>query len=280
MKVIMINDCAFVGETLLKYMSPDIEKQHIKRSRGLWSKTFGLAYKILRMKGDVYHAHYLLQDFYIATRLGRKPLIGHAYGNDLRASLKHPLWARIVRHNLKKCDKVLVSTTDVLDIAKRFRENAEYLPNPVDTEIFYHKPIPEHPGKKRALSTRRVWMKRLAQLKLLGHHITTALRIPYAFALVLYILILILLFGDLEEETCHEVLMVKGLMLNKNISLLDKIFAIVSDQLDFVHFLYCRKHRIYNERPVSWYCEPVFVICPKCFEEKFGENRDFLEIEP
>jgi hypothetical protein len=81
--------------------------------------------------------------------------------------------------------------------------------------------------------------------------------------------------------------MVKGLMLNKNISLLDKIVAIVSDQLDPVHYLYCRKHRIYYERPVSWYGEPVFsrkepvfVTCPKCFEEKFGENRDFLEIEP
>lgn len=45
MKIVMINDGAFVGETLLKYMPPYIEKQY-KRSRGLWSKTFGLAYKI------------------------------------------------------------------------------------------------------------------------------------------------------------------------------------------------------------------------------------------
>ena len=55
MKVVMVNDCAFVGETLLKYMPPYIEKQHIKRTRDLWSKTFGLAYKILRAKGDMYH---------------------------------------------------------------------------------------------------------------------------------------------------------------------------------------------------------------------------------
>jgi glycosyltransferase involved in cell wall biosynthesis len=151
MKVVMINDCAFVGETLLEYMSSDIEKHHIKRSRGLWSKTFGLAYKILRVKGDVYHAHYLLQDCYIAARLGKKPLIGHAHGSDLRTSLKHPLWGRIVRHNLRKCDKILVSTPDVLGLAKKFREDAEYLPNPVDTEIFYPKPITEHGGKKRVL---------------------------------------------------------------------------------------------------------------------------------
>ena len=151
MKVVMINDCAFVGETLLKYMSPDIEKQHIKRTRGLWSKTFGLAYKILKAKGDVYHVHYLLQDCYMAARLGKRPLIGHAHGSDLRTSLNHPLWGRIVRHNLRRCGKVLVSTPDVLSIARQFREDAEYLPNPVDTELFYPKPMAEQGEKKRVL---------------------------------------------------------------------------------------------------------------------------------
>jgi len=57
MKVVMINDAAFVGETLLKYMPAELEKQQIKRSRGLWDKTLGIAIKILRAKGDVYHAH-------------------------------------------------------------------------------------------------------------------------------------------------------------------------------------------------------------------------------
>jgi glycosyltransferase involved in cell wall biosynthesis len=147
----MINDCAFVGETLLKYMPVDVERQHIKRSRGFWSKTFGLAYKILGVKGDLYHVHYLLQDCYIASRLRKKPLIGHAHGSDLRASLKHPLWGRIVRHNLRECDKVLVSTPDILGIAKTFREDAEYLPNPVDTEFFYPKPLREHDGRKKVL---------------------------------------------------------------------------------------------------------------------------------
>ena len=151
MKVVMINDCAFVGETLLKYMPPDVEKQHIKRTRGLWSKTFGLAYKILKAKGDVYHVHYLLQDCYMAARLGKRPLIGHAHGSDLRVSLNHPVWGRIVRHNLKNCDGILVSTPDVLSIAKQFRSNAEYLPNPVDTELFYPKPAVPHDGKKRVL---------------------------------------------------------------------------------------------------------------------------------
>jgi glycosyltransferase involved in cell wall biosynthesis len=151
MKVVMINDCAFVGETLLKYMPPELEKQHIKRSRGLWSKTFGLTFKIMRIKGDVYHAHYLLQDCYIAARLGKKPLVGHAHGSDLRASFNHSVWGRIVRHNLQHCKKILVSTPDVLDIAKRYREEAEYLPNPIDAELFYPKPTVQKGEKKRVL---------------------------------------------------------------------------------------------------------------------------------
>jgi glycosyltransferase involved in cell wall biosynthesis len=102
-------------------------------------------------KADVYHVHYLLQDCYIATCLGKKPLIGHAHGSDLRTSLKHTLWSRIVRYNLKKCDKVLVSTPDILPIAKQFRRDAEYLPNPIDMTIFYPKPIVQHEGKKKRI---------------------------------------------------------------------------------------------------------------------------------
>jgi glycosyltransferase involved in cell wall biosynthesis len=151
MKLVMISDCAFVGETLLKYMPPELEKQHIKRSRSFWSKTFSLALKILRAKGDIYHANYLLQDCYIASRLGKKPLIGHAHGSDLRTSLNHFIWGRIVRHNLKHCDKILVSTPDILGIAKRYREDAEYLPNPINAELFYPKPAVQKGKKKRVL---------------------------------------------------------------------------------------------------------------------------------
>ena len=151
MKVVMINDCAFVGETIFKYLPENPEKTHIKRQRDLWDKTFRLAYKILKAKGDIYHVHYLLQDCYLALRFGKQPIIGHAHGSDLRRSLKHRVWGRIVRYNLKHCDKVLVSTPDILGIARKYRADAEYLPNPVDTELFYPKPFIAHEGKKRVL---------------------------------------------------------------------------------------------------------------------------------
>lgn len=151
MRVAMINDCAYVGETILKYLPKNIDATHIKRTRGLWNKTFGLAYKIWKASADIYHVHYLLQDCYIAARMGKKPLIGHAHGSDLRTSLDHPIWRRLIKHNLKTCNKMLVSTPDVLERAKQFREDAEYLPNPVDEEYFYLKPMLPHRAKKRVL---------------------------------------------------------------------------------------------------------------------------------
>jgi glycosyltransferase involved in cell wall biosynthesis len=89
--------------------------------------------------------------------LRKTPLIGHAHGSDLRSTLKHPLWGRIVRYNLKKCDKVLVSTPDILGIAKKLREDTEYLPNPVDAEIFYPKPVMKHEKKKVLIASDSNW---------------------------------------------------------------------------------------------------------------------------
>nr|MDO8135963.1 glycosyltransferase [Candidatus Njordarchaeum guaymaensis] len=151
MKVVMVNDCAFIGETLLKFLPSGVGKQHIQRGRGSWGKTLGLAHKILRCRGSIYHVHYLLQDCYFASMLRKRPLVGHAHGSDLRASLQHPIWGPIVRHNLKHCDKIVVSTPDILGIARRFRKDAQYLPGPVDAKLFYHRPLRTQKGKKRVL---------------------------------------------------------------------------------------------------------------------------------
>jgi glycosyltransferase involved in cell wall biosynthesis len=132
-------------------MPKTIEKKHIKRTRGLWSKTMGVTYNILRAKGDLYHVNYLLQDCYIASKLGKRPLVGYSVGSDLRLYLDHWMWGRIVKHNLKKCDKIMVSTPDLISIAERLRKDVEYLPPAVDTEFFYPKPYVPHGGKKKVL---------------------------------------------------------------------------------------------------------------------------------
>jgi glycosyltransferase involved in cell wall biosynthesis len=137
MKVAMINDCAFVGETLIKYLPEDLRVFHLKRARRFFDKTLGIAWKILRSEGDLYHVHYLLQDCYLALKFGKRPIIGHAHGSDVRDSIRHFIWGRIVRHNLEKCDKIVVSTPNLLKTAKEYNESAEYIPNLVDDSIFY-----------------------------------------------------------------------------------------------------------------------------------------------
>ena len=149
MKVVMINEAAFVGETLLTYMPAELKKQHIKRSRSFWDKTFGIALKILRAKGDIFHAHYLLQDCYIASKLGKKPLIGHAHGSDLRDEIKRRKWGWIIKHNLRKCDRILVAQPTILDTAMEFNQTAEYLPIPFDPKIFFPKSLPPEREEKQ-----------------------------------------------------------------------------------------------------------------------------------
>jgi glycosyltransferase involved in cell wall biosynthesis len=149
MKVVMINDAAFVGETLLKYLPNEIEKMHVTRSRGTWDKTFGITLKILKAKGDIYHAHYLLQDCYLASKFGKKPLIGHAHGSDLRDEIKKKKWGWIIKHNLRKCNKILVAQPTILDIALEFNDTAEYFPIPFDPNIFYPRPFSPENEEKR-----------------------------------------------------------------------------------------------------------------------------------
>lgn len=169
MKLVMLNDCAGVGETLLRYMPTSVDKQHIKRTRGLWSKTFGVAYKILRTNGDVYHSNYILQDCYLAIRMGKKPIVGWALGSDLRTSLNHKLWGRIVRHNATNCSKLMVSTPDILGIAKRFREDAAYFPPAFDPELFYPKPRRSPSDTKKVLIASNVnWMVKGTDLAVRG----------------------------------------------------------------------------------------------------------------
>ena len=143
MRVVMVNDCAYVGETLIKYLPEDFSVLHLKRSRRFFDKTFGIAWKILGANGDLYHVHYLLQDCYLALKFGKRPIIGHAHGSDLRDVINSRKWGWMIKHNLRKCDKILVAQPTILETAKEFNDTAEYFPIPYDPRMFYPKPLPE-----------------------------------------------------------------------------------------------------------------------------------------
>ncbi|PUA31216.1 MAG: hypothetical protein B9J98_07090 [Candidatus Terraquivivens tikiterensis] len=144
-RVVMVNDCAWVGQTLIKYSPPGVVYRHIKRSRNVISKTLGILVKIALSDGDVFHVHYGLQDHLLVKSLKRTPTVCHFHGSDLRATLNSK-WGWVVRENLESADKVLVGVPDVLPVARRYRPDAEYLPNPVDLELFKPQAVREHPG--------------------------------------------------------------------------------------------------------------------------------------
>jgi len=144
LKVVMVNDCSFVGENIIKYLPEEFQVTHIKRTRGLWSKTGGIFWKILHAKADIFHTHYLLQDSYLTLKLKKKPVVAHAHGSDIRSTLHSKKWGWIVKYIIKNADRVLLSSLDVLEKLKAIRDDVIYIPIPIDVSSFIEKPFRNH----------------------------------------------------------------------------------------------------------------------------------------
>jgi len=136
--VTILNDCAYVGYELSQELkSRGYRVLYLPRGRGLYSKTVGVLMNVLRSRG-ILHVNYALQDAYLVGRLKGSFLL-HAHGSDLRWSIAGR-WGWMVRSSLKAASKVIVATPDLLETAREYRADAEYLPNPVDTERFALRP--------------------------------------------------------------------------------------------------------------------------------------------
>ena len=145
MKVVVVNDCAHVMEDLIPYLSPDFEIQFIQRTRGLWSKTFGILWKISRSKGDAFHVSYALQDAYLVDKFKHLDIL-HVHGSDVRWTIHNRKWGWIVKYNLEHAKIVLYATPDLKEQVLKFREDAIYLPTPIKTDVFtlkqnYNNPL-------------------------------------------------------------------------------------------------------------------------------------------
>jgi glycosyltransferase involved in cell wall biosynthesis len=139
MKIVMVDDCAYVGQELRKELiKRGFEVDHYFFSKSLIPKTATLkmAWKLRRTKHDMVHAHFCRSAVY-AAYLSGKPYIAHCHGTDIRSGISWPK-----RRCLKKARKVLVSTPDLLKILP----DATWLPNPIATERF--KPLKQHDGNK------------------------------------------------------------------------------------------------------------------------------------
>jgi len=141
--VSFLNDCSYVAYELSKELHRrGFKVDYYPRSRGIISKTLSVLLNVLKAKG-ICHVNYALQDAFLTQKLKHLDVL-HCHGSDLRWGLRGQ-WSWIVKKNLKAAEKVLVSTPDLLDTAKQYRPDAEYLPNPVNTEAF--RPMVKREGQ-------------------------------------------------------------------------------------------------------------------------------------
>ena len=136
--VCMVNDCSFVAANLTPHLENWFDVSQVNRSRGLYAKTVGLWWKIRNSEADLYHVHYALQDAWITSKIRSLDVL-HCHGSDIRVTLHHPVYGRIVRSNLKKARRVLYATPDMA-MVRRYREDAIYVPTPIETAMFYPRP--------------------------------------------------------------------------------------------------------------------------------------------
>lgn len=138
-RIIVVNDCAHVMEDLIPHLTDRFDIDFIRRTRGLWSKTFGIFWDILKAEGNLIHVNYALQDAYLVDKFKSKLDILHVHGSDVRTTITSKKWGWIVRNNLKNAGMVLYSTPDLEDIVKEYQPDAVYLPTPVKMDIFKKK---------------------------------------------------------------------------------------------------------------------------------------------
>jgi len=89
MKIVTITDAAFVGETWISTCP-----MNLKNNTSNEAEAYGIRLLVSHQKFWNQKATYIIliifnQDCYIASKLGKKPLIGHAHGSDLRTALTH-----------------------------------------------------------------------------------------------------------------------------------------------------------------------------------------------
>lgn len=168
-------------EDLLPFLSESFEIEFIKRSRGFFSKTFGITWKILRAKGDLFHVNYALQDSYITAKFKRLDVL-YCHGSDVRYTIKSKKYGWMVKSNLQTAKTVLYSTEDMKELLEIYRKDAIFMVRPVRTDLFKQKTTYGNPPKAiyfpkpyEAIPRKLVNLLNTNRITVMTHHE----RIPY-----------------------------------------------------------------------------------------------------
>jgi glycosyltransferase involved in cell wall biosynthesis len=99
-----------------------------------------LAWLIRRGKYDAVHIHYAYLG--IVGLLAHVPYVLHCHGDDVR-DVSRRTWAPLIRIAIKRAQHVYYSTPDLKVPLQAIRHDAEFLPNPIDTDLFKPTPLME-----------------------------------------------------------------------------------------------------------------------------------------
>ena len=158
-KVTILNDAAWVGYELanglreanmdVKYLPRNYAGPNVNTNAiySVYGKIINPFVNAMRAKGII-HVNYALQDAFFVRLIRKEINVLHCHGTDLfglydeefkKNSKDLTRWRKIIEGNLKYANAVIVSTPEMLKLAKTIRQDSEYLPNPIDTNRFCPK---------------------------------------------------------------------------------------------------------------------------------------------
>lgn len=84
--------------------------------------------RTLRPKPDILHINYGVSGYY---GWGRRKVVLHLHGTDVRADMQSPLLGPVVRHSIRTADVVLYSSPDLEPAVRELRSDAQWFPAPL-----------------------------------------------------------------------------------------------------------------------------------------------------
>ena len=150
MRILHVREVANVGSTLvqgLRVRGHEAELMPARAAGGAYPflvKGLFLPHRLgeaIRINRYVHQGNFDVVHIHVAYMgwlgiLGGYPYLLHTHGHDIRANLSHPLMGWFTRRALERAVRVFYATPDLAPVAKSVREDAVFIPNPVNTDRF------------------------------------------------------------------------------------------------------------------------------------------------
>ncbi|MCS4484028.1 glycosyltransferase [Gleimia sp. 6138-11-ORH1] len=141
-KVVHVNEIANVPSTLVAQAQHEGKAWSLQRIpagkghplRVISSRLQDLFHWLRKRRGaDLIHLHYAANGYY---GWGKLPFVLHLHGSDIRKDWQKPGLKQVISKSLRRADKVLCATPDLLPWVQKVRPDAVWVPNPLPLEFF------------------------------------------------------------------------------------------------------------------------------------------------